>query len=54
MNINEIAENTAGAFASSMGSGNGFKSGGIGMIRRNKKKAKESVYAMNKDDPNNP
>lgn len=54
MNINEIAGITSGAFASSMGSGNGFKSGGIGMIRRNKKKAKESVYAMNKDDPNNP
>ena len=28
--------------------------GGIGMISPNKKKAKESVYAMNKDDPNNP
>ena len=54
MKINDIAENVSGAFATSMGSGNGFKSGGIGIIRRNKKKAKESVYAMNKEEPNNP
>ena len=37
-----------------MGAGNGFKNGGPGIIKRIKKKAKESVYAMNKEEPNNP
>lgn len=54
MNINEVTENTSGSFATSMGGGNGFANGGPGIIKRIKKKAKESVYAMNKDEPNNP
>ena len=54
MKIQDIAENVSGSFASSMGAGNGFKNGGPGIIKRIKKKAKESVYAMNKEDPNNP
>lgn len=54
MKINEISEMTSGAVATSMGGGNGFVNGGPGVIRRLKKKAKESVYAMNKEDPNNP
>ena len=54
MKIQDIAENVSGSFASSMGAGNGFKNGGPGIIKRIKKKAKESVYAMNKEEPNNP
>jgi len=54
MKISEISENTSAAFATSMGGGNGFANGGPGVIRRNKKKKTESVYAMNKEDPNNP
>ncbi len=58
MKVSEISENTAGAFATSMGGGNGFANGGPGMIKRNKtkkrKKTAESIYAMNKDEPNNP
>ena len=40
MNINEIAENMSGSFATSMGGGNGFANGGPGIIKRIKKKAK--------------
>jgi len=40
MKINEIDENFSGSIATSMGAGNGFKSGGIGMTSRKKKKAK--------------
>ena len=58
MKIDEISENVSGSFATSMGSGNGFLNGGTGIIKRIKKKAKkkvkESVYKMNKEDPNNP
>ena len=54
MKLNEIAENMSGNFATSMGAGNGFANGGPGIIKRIKKKTKEAVYAMNKDEPNNP
>lgn len=39
MKISDIDENFSGSIATSMGANNGFKSGGIGMIKR-KKKAK--------------
>ena len=61
MKIADISENFSGAFATSMGSGNGFANGGPGVIKRVKKtkknetkKVKESVYAINQDNPNNP
>ena len=53
MKISEVSENTSAAFATSMGGGNGFANGGPGVIKR-KKAAKESIYAMNKEDPNDP
>lgn len=61
MKIADISENFSGSFATSMGNGNGFANGGPGVIKRVKKtkknetkKVKESVYAINQDNPNNP
>ena len=48
MKISDFSENiSAGSFATSMGSGNGFKSGGIGTepLRRNKKRKPEATEA---------
>ena len=44
MKIKEIDETFSGSIATSMGAGNGFKSGGIGMISRKKKKAKSKKH----------
>ena len=43
MKLSDISENVSGAFATSMGSGNGFTNGGPGVIRRNKKKNESNV-----------
>ena len=52
MKLSDISETISGGIATSMGKGNGFANGGPGMRRR--MKIKDSVYDMNKDDPNNP
>ncbi len=40
MKIKDIDETFSGSIATGMGNGNGFKSGGIGMVARKKKKSK--------------
>ena len=42
MKIKDIDETFSGSIATSMGNGNGFKSGGIGMIARKKKKSEDA------------
>lgn len=57
MKISDLIETTSASFAVSMGGGNGFANGGPGVIKRakpKKTKTKESIYSMNKDNPNNP
>jgi hypothetical protein len=42
MKIKDIDETFSGSIATSMGNGNGFKSGGIGMVARKKKKSEDT------------
>ncbi|OUV98958.1 MAG: hypothetical protein CBD16_09190 [Betaproteobacteria bacterium TMED156] len=42
MKIKDIDETFSGSIATSMGNGNGFKSGGIGMVARKKKKSEDA------------
>ena len=42
MKIKDIDETFSGSIATSMGNGNGFKSGGIGTIARKKKKTEDA------------